>query len=69
MVAKFISAQIEDRQENIIVAQSDGMILVMIAPIQESDTSIKIIPFRDDIVRVTIRQEGQLIMFADATTY
>jgi hypothetical protein len=48
-----------------MVAQSDGMI----APIKESATSIQTIPISNDIWRVTIRQEGQLIMFADATSY
>ena len=47
-----------------MAAQSDGII----TPIQESAPSIQTILFSNDIGRVTIRQ-GQLIMFADATSY
>jgi hypothetical protein len=63
--SKFMSTQVEDLQENIMVARSDGII----APMQESATSIQTISFSDDIMRVMIQQEGQLIMFADATSY
>jgi hypothetical protein len=52
-------------QENMRVAQSDGMI----ATIQESATSIQTTPFCEDTMGVTIWQKGQLIMFADATSY
>ncbi len=48
-----------------MVAQLDEMI----APTQESATNIQTIPSSDDSVRVTIRQEGQIIMFADASSY
>ncbi len=63
--SKFMLTKIEDRQENIMVEQSDGMT----APIQESATSIQTVLFSYEIVRVVIRQEGQLIIFVDATRY
>ncbi len=47
------------------VAQADGMI----APIQESATSIQTKIICDDVMRVTIRQEDQLILFVDNTSY
>jgi hypothetical protein len=46
-------------------SESDGMI----APTQESATSIQTIPSSNDSVKVTIRLEGQIIMFADVTRY
>ncbi len=65
MFSQFMSTQIDDLQENIMIAQSDGMI----APIQESATSIQIMSLSYDIVRDRIQQDGQLIMFADSTSH
>jgi len=48
-----------------MVAQSDEMI----DPNQESTISIQTIPISNEIGRTTMQQEGQLIMFADATSY
>ncbi len=41
----------------------------MIDPSQESAISIQTISISNEIGRTTIQQEGQLIMFADATRY
>ncbi len=60
-----MSFKTEDWQENMMAAKSDGMI----SPIQESATSIQTIMFCDDVVRVSIRQEGQLILIVDNTRY
>jgi hypothetical protein len=64
VLSNFVPTQVEDRQE-IMVAQSDEMI----DPNQESTISIQTIPSSNEIGRTTIQQEGQLIMFADATSY
>jgi hypothetical protein len=64
VLSNCLPTQVEDRQE-IMVAQSGEMI----DPNQESTISIQTIPISNEIGRTTIQQEGQLIMFANATSY
>ncbi len=63
-LSNFVPTQVEDWEE-IMVAQSGEMI----DPNQESTISIQTIPISNEIRRTTIQQEGQLIIFADATSY
>ncbi len=62
---KSLSTQTEDRQENKMDSPSGDTI----APVQESGTIIQILQFRDDIVRMTIRQEDQRVLSFENISY